>query len=111
MAGCNHRCNADRQITHDDTMAKGGKVMIRWTMTVTAQREQFDIPLCQCTMVYFDHMVQSNVDQQNIRLKKCIYACIYSYFNPKTLTSLVICEKEGAANNGKALSLLLTQGS
>ena len=33
---------------------------------------------------------------------------MYCYFNPKTLTSLVICEKEGGANNGKALSLLLT---
>jgi hypothetical protein len=35
----------DRQITHDDTMAKGDKVMIRWTMTVTAQRVLFGIPL------------------------------------------------------------------
>ena len=34
----------DRQITHDDTMVKGDKVMIRWTMTGTAQRELFGIP-------------------------------------------------------------------
>jgi hypothetical protein len=29
-----------------------------------------------------------------------MYVCMYSYFNPTTLTSLVICEKGGAANNG-----------
>jgi len=33
----------DRQITHDDTIAKGDKVMIHWTMTGTAQRELFGI--------------------------------------------------------------------
>jgi predicted ester cyclase len=34
----------DRQITHDDTIAKGDKVMIRWTLTGTAKRELFGIP-------------------------------------------------------------------
>jgi predicted SnoaL-like aldol condensation-catalyzing enzyme len=33
----------DRQITHDDTLAVGDKVMIRWTMTGTANRELFGI--------------------------------------------------------------------
>jgi predicted SnoaL-like aldol condensation-catalyzing enzyme len=33
----------DRQITHDDTIAVGDKVMIRWTMTGTAKRELFGI--------------------------------------------------------------------
>ncbi|MFL6435769.1 MAG: ester cyclase [Nitrososphaeraceae archaeon] len=34
----------DRQITHDDTIAKGDRVMIRWTLTGTAKRELFGIP-------------------------------------------------------------------
>ncbi|MFL6394670.1 MAG: ester cyclase, partial [Nitrososphaeraceae archaeon] len=34
----------DRQITHDDTIAKGDKVMIRWTLTGTTKRELFGIP-------------------------------------------------------------------
>ena len=34
----------DRQITHDDTIAKGDKVMIRWTLIGTARRELFGIP-------------------------------------------------------------------
>jgi predicted SnoaL-like aldol condensation-catalyzing enzyme len=33
----------DRKITHDDTIAVGDKVMIRWTMTGTAKRELFGI--------------------------------------------------------------------
>jgi predicted ester cyclase len=33
----------DRQITHDDTIAKCDKVMIRWTMTGTAKKELFGI--------------------------------------------------------------------
>jgi steroid delta-isomerase-like uncharacterized protein len=33
----------DRQITHDDTIAKGDKVMIRWTLTGTTKRELFGI--------------------------------------------------------------------
>ena len=33
----------DRQITHDDTISKGDKVMIRWTMTGTAKKELFGI--------------------------------------------------------------------
>jgi predicted ester cyclase len=34
----------DLQITHDDTIAKGDKVMIRWTMTGTPRKEIFGIP-------------------------------------------------------------------
>jgi len=34
----------DRQITHNDTIAKGDKVMIRWTMTGTPKKEIFGIP-------------------------------------------------------------------
>jgi hypothetical protein len=33
----------DRQIIHDDTLAVGDKVMIRWTMRGTAKRELFGI--------------------------------------------------------------------
>jgi steroid delta-isomerase-like uncharacterized protein len=33
----------DRQITHDDTIAVGDKVMIRWTMTGTARKELFGV--------------------------------------------------------------------
>ena len=33
----------DRKITHDDTIAVGDKVMIRWTMMGTAKRELFGI--------------------------------------------------------------------
>lgn len=33
----------DRQITHDDTIVKGDKVLIRWTMTGTPKKELFDI--------------------------------------------------------------------
>ena len=33
----------DRRITHDDTIAKGDKVMIRWTLIGTAKRELFSI--------------------------------------------------------------------
>jgi predicted ester cyclase len=32
------------RISHDDTIAKGDKVMIRWTLTGTAKRELFGIP-------------------------------------------------------------------
>ena len=34
----------DLRISHDDTIAKGDKVMIRWTLTGTAKRELFGIP-------------------------------------------------------------------
>ena len=34
----------DLQISHDDAIAKGDKVMIRWTLTGTAKRELFGIP-------------------------------------------------------------------
>jgi steroid delta-isomerase-like uncharacterized protein len=34
----------DRRITHDDTIAKGDRVMIRWTLTGTTKRELFRIP-------------------------------------------------------------------
>ena len=33
----------DRRITHDDTIAKGDRVMIRWTLTGTTKRELFGI--------------------------------------------------------------------
>jgi predicted SnoaL-like aldol condensation-catalyzing enzyme len=34
----------DLQISHDDAIAKGDKVMIRWSLTGTAKRELFGIP-------------------------------------------------------------------
>ena len=34
----------DRQITHEDTIAKEDKVMIRWTMTGITKKELFGIP-------------------------------------------------------------------
>jgi steroid delta-isomerase-like uncharacterized protein len=34
----------DRRITHDDTISKGDRVMIRWTLTGTTKRELFGIP-------------------------------------------------------------------
>ena len=33
----------DRRITHDDTISKGDRVMIRWTLTGTTKRELFGI--------------------------------------------------------------------
>jgi steroid delta-isomerase-like uncharacterized protein len=33
-----------RQITHEDTIVKGDKVMIRWTMTGTPKKEVLGIP-------------------------------------------------------------------
>src|ERR671924_1571202 len=33
----------DRQITHDDTIVQGDKVMIRWTVTGTTKKELFGI--------------------------------------------------------------------
>jgi steroid delta-isomerase-like uncharacterized protein len=33
----------DRRISHDDTIAKGDRVMIRWTLTGTTKRELFGI--------------------------------------------------------------------
>jgi predicted SnoaL-like aldol condensation-catalyzing enzyme len=33
----------DRQITHEDTLVKGDRVMIRWTMTGTPKKELFGI--------------------------------------------------------------------
>jgi predicted SnoaL-like aldol condensation-catalyzing enzyme len=33
----------DLQITHDDTIAKGDKVLIRWTITGTTKKELFGI--------------------------------------------------------------------
>jgi predicted SnoaL-like aldol condensation-catalyzing enzyme len=33
----------DRQITHDDTITKNDKVLIRWTMTGTPKKELFGI--------------------------------------------------------------------
>jgi steroid delta-isomerase-like uncharacterized protein len=34
----------DRQITHDDSIPKGDKVMIRWTLTGTPKGEFFGMP-------------------------------------------------------------------
>ena len=34
----------DRQITHDDSISKGDKVMIRWTLTGTPKGELFGMP-------------------------------------------------------------------
>jgi steroid delta-isomerase-like uncharacterized protein len=34
----------DRQITHDDVVAEGDKVLIRWTMTGTPRKEVVGIP-------------------------------------------------------------------
>ena len=34
----------DLRITHDETISKNDKVMIRWTMTGTAKKELFRIP-------------------------------------------------------------------
>ena len=34
----------DRQITHDDVIAKGDKVLLRWTMTGTPRKEVIGIP-------------------------------------------------------------------
>jgi predicted SnoaL-like aldol condensation-catalyzing enzyme len=34
----------DRQITHDDVIAKGDKVLLRWTMTGTPKKEVLGIP-------------------------------------------------------------------
>jgi predicted ester cyclase len=34
----------DRQITHDDVVAKGDKVLIRWTMTGIPRKEVVGIP-------------------------------------------------------------------
>ena len=34
----------DRRIIHDDTISKGDRVMIRWTLTGTTKRELFGIP-------------------------------------------------------------------
>ena len=42
----------NRQITHDDTIAKHDKVMIRWTMTGTTKRELFGIPPSNTTIKY-----------------------------------------------------------
>lgn len=46
----------DLKITHDDTMSKGNKVMIRWTMTGTAKKELFGIPASDkpTTIIGFD---------------------------------------------------------
>jgi steroid delta-isomerase-like uncharacterized protein len=34
----------DRRITHDDTISKGDRIMIRWTLIGTTKRELFGIP-------------------------------------------------------------------
>lgn len=35
----------DLRITHDDTISKNDKVLIRWTLTGTAKKELFGIPV------------------------------------------------------------------
>jgi steroid delta-isomerase-like uncharacterized protein len=46
----------DLKITHDNTLSKGDKVMIRWTMTGTAKKELFGIPASDkpTTIIGFD---------------------------------------------------------
>jgi steroid delta-isomerase-like uncharacterized protein len=46
----------DLQITHEDTLAKGDKVMIRWTLTGTPKKELFGIPASNkpITLIGFD---------------------------------------------------------
>src|SRR5512133_3427463 len=38
------RAIPDRQITHEDTMSKGDKVLIRWSMTGTPKQDFLGIP-------------------------------------------------------------------
>jgi steroid delta-isomerase-like uncharacterized protein len=46
----------DLKITHDETISKNDKVMIRWTITGTARKELFGIPASDklITIVGFD---------------------------------------------------------
>lgn len=46
----------DRRIVHDDTIAKGDKVLIRWTMTGTLKKELFGMPASgkPVTIIGFD---------------------------------------------------------
>ena len=47
---------SDLKITHDETISKNDKVMIRWTMTGTTRKELFGIPASDkpITIVGFD---------------------------------------------------------
>jgi steroid delta-isomerase-like uncharacterized protein len=46
----------DLKITHDDTISKGDKVIIRWTMTGTVKKDLFGIPASDkpATIIGFD---------------------------------------------------------
>ena len=46
----------DLRITHDDTISKNDKVLVRWTLTGTAKKELFGIPASDkpLTLVGFD---------------------------------------------------------
>lgn len=46
----------DRKIVHEDTIAKGDKVLIRWTMTGTLKKELFGMPASgkPVTIIGFD---------------------------------------------------------
>jgi steroid delta-isomerase-like uncharacterized protein len=46
----------DRTITHDDTISKGDRVLIRWTMTGTLKKELFGMPATDkgITLIGFD---------------------------------------------------------
>jgi len=46
----------DRRIIHDDTITKGDKVLVRWTMTGTLRKELFGMPASDkpVTFVGFD---------------------------------------------------------
>jgi steroid delta-isomerase-like uncharacterized protein len=46
----------DRTITHDDTIAKGDRVLIRWTMSGTLKKELFGMPATDkgITLIGFD---------------------------------------------------------
>jgi predicted SnoaL-like aldol condensation-catalyzing enzyme len=56
----------DRQITHDDTVAKNDKVLIRWTITGTPKRELFGIspsdkPTTICGLIYFIFLMKGRL--------------------------------------------------
>jgi hypothetical protein len=55
---CNYSntCKPDRQITHEDTMSKGDKVLIRWSKTGTPKEDFLGIPRSDnaITLIGFD---------------------------------------------------------
>jgi steroid delta-isomerase-like uncharacterized protein len=52
----------DIKITHDDTISKGDKVLIRWTLTGTVKKELFGIPASDklVTLTGFDFFRLAN---------------------------------------------------